>query len=110
MRRILILSFIIFLYLSAWPQNRVTGVVVDIRNNPMPGVKIELIGYEKTFITDIDGAFKIDVPKGVKKMRFTYPRYWMVTKKIKPDLRIKMKEKSREYKGKVGRSIYLRGY
>lgn len=62
-------------------SNTVNGVVYDAEHLPLPSVAIGVVQGEKLLsgvMTDIDGEFKVDVPKGAK-LRFSYLGYTTVT-------------------------------
>lgn len=85
-------------------QEVVTGTVVDGRNEPVPGVRVEIDGRSEYAITDIDGVFRIELPVTAKKVRVTYPGYKPIVKNIKPDMVIKLGN------GWAGRSSGYRGF
>ena len=45
---------------------KVTGTVIDELGEGIPGASVKLVGGSKGAITDIDGSFTIEVPKGSK--------------------------------------------
>ncbi|MDE5555752.1 MAG: TonB-dependent receptor [Muribaculaceae bacterium] len=45
---------------------KVTGTVLDELGEGIPGASVKLVGGSKGAITDIDGTFSIEVPKGSK--------------------------------------------
>lgn len=74
-------------------QETVTGVVVDKKGNPLPGVRIEVPGTSDQAISDLDGSFTLfrsDPSK--KKVYATYAGMNPRKVKIKDGMRIKMKE------------------
>lgn len=73
-----------------YAQEIVSGIVVDSKNEPMPGVRVEIVDRTEVTTTDIDGKFRIELPVAVKKIRLTYPGYKPIIKKVKPDMVIKM--------------------
>ncbi len=85
-------------------QEVVTGTVVDGRNEPVPGVRVEIDGRSEYAITDIDGVFRIELPVTAKKVRVTYPGYKPIVKNIKPDMVVKLGN------GWAGRSSGYRGF
>ncbi len=57
--------FVIFVSAQSYAQ-KVTGVVVDETNSPLPGVNVVIKGTTNGVITDFDGKYSI-VPKDVQK-------------------------------------------
>jgi len=53
---------------------KISGVVIDENNTPMPGVAITVMGSKKGVISDFDGNFYIEVPLG-KTLTFNYLGY-----------------------------------
>lgn len=61
----------------------VTGRVTDKANgNPIPGVSIVVEGKTKGFVTDFEGEFKIQVPKG-SVLKFSFVGYKTQTLTVK---------------------------
>ncbi|MEX0312549.1 MAG: carboxypeptidase-like regulatory domain-containing protein, partial [Allomuricauda sp.] len=56
MRRLVILSFMLFGYLT-YAQTTVQGTVVDENNEPIPGTNVVLVGKAEGTTTDFDGNF-----------------------------------------------------
>ncbi len=74
-------------------QETVSGVVVDKKGNPLPGVKIEIPGSQDWTVSDLDGTFTITRPNYyVKKLSAQYAGMGSRKVKIKDGMRIKMKE------------------
>ena len=70
------LSFLCILLLAcqvAMAQSAQTlrGKVTDSNNEPLPGVSITVPGTKLVVITDIDGAFKLDLPSSAKTVTFS---------------------------------------
>lgn len=86
-----LLSFILSVsaITGAMAQETVRGVVVDKKNEPIPGVRVELVGSTESVTTDIDGRFSIEVPYNIKKLRFSYVGNKPIERKVSPDMRIK---------------------
>lgn len=61
-KRSLILLLGMLLSLSAFAQKRISGVVYDSQNDPIPGVSVVEKGTTNGVITDIDGKFTLTVP------------------------------------------------
>lgn len=101
------IPILILCFFSVFPtraQEIVTGTVVDGHNEPVPGVRIEIVGRSETVMTDIDGRFKIDLPAPAKKLIAYYPGYKPMTRDIKPDMIIKLGN------GWAGKSSGYRGF
>ncbi len=79
-------------YLSA--QNVVNGTVVDHDGNPIPGVKVEIVGGTESVITELDGSFNIETQAPAKKVKIVYAGMQTKLQKIKPDMTIKMHNSS----------------
>ena len=63
MRKLISIIALVVLFLAAHAQNKaITGVVTDERGEPLPGAT--LVSGKSYAITDQDGAFSIQVPKG----------------------------------------------
>lgn len=73
--------FVIFVSAQSFAQ-KVTGVVVDETNSPLPGVNVVVKGTTSGVITDVDGKYTI-VPKDVMKdvLQFSFIGY--DTKEVK---------------------------
>ncbi|WP_183558558.1 TonB-dependent receptor [Mucilaginibacter sp. SP1R1] len=54
---------------------KVTGQVVDEKNNALPGVTVRLKGGKTVVITDKDGKFSIDVPNSDAVLIFSFVGY-----------------------------------
>jgi hypothetical protein len=73
----LILFFLVFLAPVAVAQNswQVSGTVVDAEDEqPLIGVSIVIEGLAQGTVTDLDGKFSLEVPKG-KSLDFSYIGY-----------------------------------
>ena len=63
----LCLSLMLIFSASALAQNQtVTGTVLDETGEPIIGATVTVKGTKTTTITDIDGNYKLSVPKGAK--------------------------------------------
>ncbi len=81
--------------LPAMAQETVTGVVVDKKGNPIPGVWIEVPNSDGPTITDLDGTFKITCTNpGRQKLTASYAGMNQRKVKVKDGMRIKMSENS----------------
>lgn len=49
---------------SMMAQKKLTGVVTDANNKPIPGVLVLIKGTEKGTVTDMEGKYEIEVTKG----------------------------------------------
>ena len=59
--------------LGAYAQNRtVTGTVTDEGGDPLVGATVTVVGGSQATATDIDGAFRLQVPASAKKLSVTY--------------------------------------
>ena len=77
-----------FSYLAA--QNVVSGTVTDNEGNPIPGVKVEIVGTTLSVLTELDGTFTIQTEQPAKKVRVVYSGMQSKVVKITPDMVIKM--------------------
>lgn len=50
----------------------VRGVVVDKNNDPLIGVSVMIEGAVGGTVTNMDGKFSINMPKGKTLLKFTY--------------------------------------
>lgn len=77
----------------SFAQEAVTGVVVDKKGNPLPGVKIEIPGTSDQTISDLDGTFTLYPTDPSKKNIYaSYAGMNPRKVKLKNGMRIKMKE------------------
>lgn len=58
------------IYLSA--QNTVSGTVTDKKGNPIPGAKVVVKGGTETTLSELDGTFKLESNKPIKKIKIYY--------------------------------------
>ena len=65
-RAFLCLLFLACGWVSVQAQQVLTvkGVVVDALKEPLPGASIQIVGMSTGTVTDLDGNFSIQVPKG----------------------------------------------
>jgi len=70
-----ILSFAILFTFSMSGQRTVTGTVADSSGDPLIGVNILAVGTVTGTITDIDGAFSLEVPSEVTELLISYTGY-----------------------------------
>lgn len=91
MKRALIIFCLFVMTTSAlWAQEIVTGKVVDGKNEPFPGVRVEVVDRSEYVITDIDGNFRIELPEPAKNLRFSYVGYKPIEKRITPYMTVKL--------------------
>lgn len=60
--KLLLLTLLLGYASTSWSQTRVTGVITDEGNAPIPGVSILIQGTSTGTVTDIDGNFALSVP------------------------------------------------
>lgn len=89
-KRSLIFFMLIIAALQFHAQEIITGTVVDSKNQPIPGVRVEVVGRSEVTTTDIDGTFRLDLPVVVKKLRFQYVGHKPIERNVKPDMIVKM--------------------
>lgn len=89
-RGLIVLSFLMLILTGLKAQVVVTGKVVDGKDIPMPGVRVEIVGRSETAMTDIDGSFRIELPEPAKKVRFHYVGFKPLERKITPDMYVKL--------------------
>ena len=53
-------------------QKKISGVVVDSKGLPMPGVNVVVTGTTQGTMTDADGKYSIDVTPETKSLTFTF--------------------------------------
>lgn len=56
-------------------QKNITGKVVDVLNEGMPGVNVQVKGTTSGTITDMDGNFSISIPNAKSVLVFTFIGY-----------------------------------
>ena len=60
---------------SGYAQQRVTGVVTDENDSPVPGVSIVVKNTTIGTVTDLDGRYILNVPEGAETLTFSYIGY-----------------------------------
>ena len=85
-------------------QDIVSGIVVDGKNNPLPGARIEIVGTSDAVYTDVDGEFRFERPAAVQKVRVSYAGRKPVTLSITPQMIVKLSN------GWAGKSKGFRGF
>ncbi len=72
MKRLFPCIFLVMLSLTVFAQElRITGRVVDTRNEPLPGVTIQIVGTTRGTITDLNGMYSIDTRQG-EELAFSF--------------------------------------
>lgn len=75
-------------YLTA--QNVVKGKVTDTDGNPIPGVKVEIVGSAESVLTELDGTFSIQTDAPAQKIRVVYSGMQEKVVKVVPDMEVKL--------------------
>ena len=79
-------------------QNTINGKVMDLNNNPIPGVNVLVIGTSQGTITDIEGNYRLDVNKDNERLLFSFVGY--ETKEVningRSTINVSLTESSRE--------------
>lgn len=83
-RNLIGLTLCISVVFPSVAQEIVSGKVVDSKNQPIPGARIEIVGSNVFGYSDIDGAFRIEVPNSDAKLRVVYPGVTPIVKKVTP--------------------------
>lgn len=65
-KRLMIIFFTFCFYTTFSQDSKISGKIVDEKNNPVTGATIKLIELNKNTISDIDGRFSLFVSKGKK--------------------------------------------
>ena len=52
--------------------DKITGMVTDEENQPLPGVSIKVVGTTISTVTDVNGKYSISLPSGKTDLSFTY--------------------------------------
>lgn len=63
-RKLTFLGILLWMSVAVWSQTTVIGIVKDDAGETMPGVSVKVKNSSQGVITDLDGAFKINVQKG----------------------------------------------
>lgn len=72
----LLVALILTMGSFAFAQRTITGKVTDsTTGEPLIGANILVIGTSTGTVTDIDGAYSLDVPEGATQLEFTYTGY-----------------------------------
>ena len=82
MKRFLYLLSVVFIFTSASAQNKLTGSITSIKNEPLPGT-VYLPQLEKGTAADFDGNYSIiNIPNGTYTVIYSYLGYATISKKI----------------------------
>ncbi len=71
-KRSLVFILCLFIGFTIYAQKRVTGVVYDTQNNPVPGVTIMEKGTTNGVISDVNGNFSIEVASEASVLAFSF--------------------------------------
>ena len=75
---------------------KATGVIIDNTGEPLIGVSVKVQGTNTGTITDLDGKFSIDTPKGAI-LEYSFIGYKTVTTEVTgKELHITMQEDSKQ--------------
>ena len=82
MKRIIILILFIFSSIIVTAQVKILkGVVTDETGLPVPGVNVNLKGFQESTVTNINGEYSLKIPLNTKSIIFSFVGY--STKEIK---------------------------
>jgi len=59
------------------------GRITDENRVPIPMCPVEIDG--RVVVTDNEGRFSVELPKGKHSLKVKHPSYWEVSRKIKLD-------------------------
>ena len=93
--KILAVVVLLAVALAAAAQDKVkiTGSVVDEKGEPLMGATVRVPNQQGGSITDLDGNFEINVPKGTKQLVFSYIGFKDLMVNVKGDnVKVVMKE------------------
>ena len=60
----------------------VSGIVLDKKNNPLPGATVQVVGGSESTTTDVDGTFSFEVPMASEKIAIMQNGYDKKVKRI----------------------------
>ncbi|MFO7369875.1 MAG: von Willebrand factor type A domain-containing protein, partial [Bacteroidales bacterium] len=83
MKKAILIVCMTLLMVSGASARVITGTVADESNNPLPGVNILIKGTQTGTVTDVNGAFSINVPESGATLVFSYIGYKTQEVKIK---------------------------
>ena len=94
MKKIFTLLFLAALSIGLYAEKQVSGVVVDVKGEPVIGASIQAEGTTLGTISDYDGKFEMDVPESVKTLVVSF--VGMATQKVpaRENLKITLLENS----------------
>lgn len=93
--KMLIIIALLTLSMAAIAQEKVkiTGTVTDEKGEPLMGATVKIPNSQGGSITDLDGNFEINVPKGTKQLTFSYIGFKDQTVNVKGNrVKVIMKE------------------
>lgn len=91
MKRIFLILGLCISFMSALhAQEIISGTVIDEKNEPVPGARVEAVGRSEFAVTDIDGIFRFEVSVPVEKVKVSYVGYKSQTRKVRPDMVVKL--------------------
>lgn len=70
------------------PKDEISGIVLDQKNQPLPGAKVEVEGESAYVYTDLDGRFHIKCGPKAKRVVVSYPKMPDVKEKIRPEMTV----------------------
>ena len=94
MRRLTFLLFSLFLGVGLmYAQTKVSGTVISEEDGqPVVGAAVQAVGQATIgTVTDYDGKFHLEVPAGVKLLKFSYVGLQPIELPVKPVMHVKMK-------------------
>ena len=105
MKKIFTLLFLVAMSLGLYAQKQVSGVVVDVKGEPIIGASIQAKGTTQGTISDYDGRFEMDVPESVKILVVSF--VGMSTREVDAgeDIRVTLYESS-----EVLQDVVVTGY
>lgn len=113
MKQILLLLSLLLATFSLSAQNAgsataISGTVVDVEGNPIPGAKIEIAGTAISVITELDGSFHIEADAPIKKVKALYVGLQSKTQKAEPNMTIVLRKRGSWF-SKPARSYWFVG-
>ncbi|MGY5353349.1 SusC/RagA family TonB-linked outer membrane protein [Wenyingzhuangia sp. IMCC45467] len=91
--KLLLMAFVLCLSSTLWSQNKVTGVVSDTYDMPIPGANVIIKGTSKGTITDFDGNYELNIAKGdVLEMSYIGYKTKEITYNGEPILNVRLEE------------------
>ncbi|MDW7692529.1 TonB-dependent receptor [Flammeovirgaceae bacterium SG7u.111] len=71
-RKLLLIALLLGYVSISWAQTKISGVVTDERNDPLPGVNILIKGTSIGTITDVQGKYSLEVPNQNSVLVFSF--------------------------------------